>query len=196
MNQDAKILQANIRGKITDLIAEFGAGEISTHQFNVLYERYNTQLEMAIHAEDEAPLAGSDVNTLTIKSTTAGKALGMGIYHHASGTMIETLGSFNLSPDVIAPILNEFSDKLDNNEFIEPVIRAFSDGIWVMFMAREFTTAIVIFRNEPSQRQIRQLERMLHDFEEVNSRLLTKQNVDPGQLAKPFLGFVRRSLNE
>ncbi len=196
MNQDTKALQATIRGKIAELIAEFGAGEISTHQFNVLYERYNAQMEMALHIEDESQLAEGDMSTRAIKETTAGKALGMGIYHHASGTMIETLGSFDLPADVIAPVLNEFSDKLDNNEFIEPVIRKFPNGIWVLFMAREYTTAILVFRNEPSPRQVRHIERMLHDFEEVNSRLLTKQDVDPGQLAKPFLGFVRKSLSE
>lgn len=198
MNRDTKDLQLTIRNKITDLIAEFGAGEISTHQFNVLYERYNTQLEMAIHAEDEinsGPLMGSDMNTFAIKESTAGKAVGMGIYHHSSGTMIETLGSFDLPVDVIAPILNQFSEKLDNNKYIEPLIQQYPNGIWVMFMAREYTTAVVVFRNEPSQRQIRQLARLLHDFEEANRQLLNKQDVDRTRLAKPFLGFVRRSLD-
>ncbi len=198
MNQDAKDLQATIRSKIAALIAEFGAGEISTHQFNVLYERYNTQLEMALHAEDEAEsgqLQGGEMTTYAIKASTAGKAVGMGIYHHASGTIIETLGSFDLPVDVIAPVLNRFSDKLDNNEYIEPTIREYPNGIWVIFMAREYTTAIVVFRNEPAQRQIRQLERLLHDFEEANSHLLTRQDVDPARLARPFLGFVRKSLD-
>jgi len=198
MSQHTKELQFTIRNKITDLIAEFGAGDISTHQFNVLYERYNTQLEMAIQAEDEinsGQLMGSDMNTFAIKESTAGKAVGMGIYHHASGTMIETLGSFDLPVDVYAPTLNQFSEKLDNHEYIEPLIQQYPRGIWVMFMAREYTTAVVVFRNEPAQRQIRQLERLLHDFEEANSQLLNKQDVDPTRLGKPFLGFVRRSLS-
>jgi hypothetical protein len=198
MSQNLKELQTNIRDKITGLIAEFGAGEISTHQFNVLYERYNTQLEMVFQAEDElqsGQILGSDMSTFAIKESTAGKAVGMGIYHHASGTMIETLGNFDLPVDIIAPILNRFSEKIDNNEYIEPTIRAYPHGIWVLFMAREYTTAVVIFRNEPAQRQIRQLERLLHDFEEANQQLLIKQDVDPTRLGKPFLGFVRKSLD-
>lgn len=198
MSQDARELQVTIRSKITDLIAEFGAGEISTQQFNILYERYNSQLELAIHAEDEAnagQIEGGEFPTIAIRESTMGKAVGMGIYHHASGTMIETLGSFDVPAGAISPVLNQFSERLENNEYIEPLTQQFSNGIWVIFMAREYTTAVVVFRNEPSQRQIRQLERLLHDFEEANSQLLTRQDVDPTRLAKPFLGFVRKSLD-
>ena len=39
--------------------------------------------------------------------------------------------------------------------------------MWVVFMARTFTTAVVMFKNEPAPAQIRELERLLHDFEEA-----------------------------
>lgn len=194
-----KTFQEEVQRKIRNLLAEFGEGKLSNEQFNILYERYNNQLEMALQAHDEqAALAsgGTAESTIAIKQATTGKALGMAIYHHRSGTIIETLGTFDLQPEIISPTINDFSRKLEQREFIDPVTRKLSSGIWVVFMARHFTTAVVIFKNEPAPRQIRELERLLHDFEEANSIYLDKMTVDKDKLAKPFLGFVRRKLTK
>jgi hypothetical protein len=193
-----KHFQDEVQRKIRNLLAEFGDGKLSNEQFNILYERYNNQLEMALQAVDEqqAMAAGGGESTIAIKQATTGKAVGMAIYHHRSGTIIETLGTFDLSPDMISPTINDFSRKLEQRQFIDPVTRKLSSGLWVVFMARHFTTAVVIFKNEPAPRQIRELERLLHDFEEANSMYLDKLNVDRDKLAKPFLGFVRRKLTK
>lgn len=196
MSANIKAFQEEVQGKIKQILAEFGAGQISNEQFNILYERYNNQLELAITAgEDEARHAASaNGSTIAIRAATTGKAVGMGIYHHRSGTMVETLGSFELGPKVTSSTLNEFSDKLARREFIEPVTRQLAEGFWVVFMARSYTTAIVVFRNEPAQRQVRALERLLHDFEEANERLLDTNQVNSSKLARPFIGFVRKRL--
>jgi hypothetical protein len=191
-----KNFQEEVQRKIRNLLAEFGEGKLSNEQFNILYERYNNQLEMALQARDEqnAIASGTVDSNIAIKQATTGKALGMAIYHHRSGTIIETLGTFDLSPDVISPTINDFSRKLEQREFIAPITRKLSSGLWVIFMARHFTTAVVIFKNEPAPHQIRELERLLHDFEEANRVYLDKLQVDRDKLAKPFLGFVRRKL--
>ena len=187
----------DIQSKIRNLIAEFGEGKISSEQFNILYERYNNQLEMALQALDgETPEAQGGESTIAIKQATIGKAVGLAIYHHRSGTIIETLGNFDLSPDIISPTLNEFSKKLEERSFVEPVTRKLSGGTWVVFMARSFTTAIVLFKNEPAPAQIRELERLLHDFEEANHSNLNKMNVDSDKLAEPFIGFVLKKLKK
>jgi hypothetical protein len=192
-----KTFQEEVQRKIRNLLAEFGEGKLSNEQFNILYERYNNQLEMALQARDEQNAVASGVDsTIAIKQATTGKAMGMAIYHHRSGTIIETLGTFDLPPDSISPTINDFSRKLEQREFIDPVTRKLSSGLWVVFMARHFTTAVVIFKNEPAPRQIRELERLLHDFEEANSIYLDKLHVDKEKLAKPFLGFVRRKLTQ
>lgn len=195
-NKGIHAFQADIQRKIRNLLTEFGEGKISNEQFNILYERFNNQLEMALQVLDgESPRSeGSDVSTIAIKKATTGKAVGLAVYHHKSGTIIETLGSFDLSPETISPTLNEFSKKLEERSFIEPVTRKLSSGTWVVFMARNFTTAIVMFKNEPAPAQIRELERLLHDFEEANHANLNKMNVDRETLAKPFIGFVLRKL--
>lgn len=197
-NPSIRAFQDEIQQKIRRLLAEFGEGKLSNEQFNILYERYNNQLEMALQVLDgETPQRQEgDVSTIAIKQATKGKALGLATYHHRSGTFIETLGNFELPPDDISPTLNEFSKKIEDRSFIDPVTRKLSSGLWVVFMARHFTTAIVIFKNEPAPAQIRELERLLHDFEEANRNFLTKMTVDSDKLAKPFIGFVRKKLKQ
>lgn len=195
-NRGVRAFQEDIQRKIRNLLSEFGEGKLSNEQFNILYERYNNQLEMALQVLDgKSPKStGSDMSTIAIKHATTGKAIGLSIYHHKSGMMIETLGNFDLSSDVIAPTLNNFSKKLEDRTFIDPITRKIPSGLWVVFMARHYTTAIVLFKNEPAPAQIRELERLLHDFEEANHNFLDKMSVDTEKLAKPFIGFVRKKL--
>jgi len=197
-DKSIKVFQQEVQGKIKNLLTEFGEGKISTEQFNILYARYSNQLDMALsvlEGEAEQAQKGNDISTYAIREATTGKAQGLAIYHHRSGTIIESLGNFDLSPEIISPTLNEFSDKLDKREFIEPVTKKQPSGLWVVFMARSYTTAIVIFRNEPAPRQVKELERLLHDFEEANRHNLEKLDVDKSKLAKPFLNFVRKKLS-
>ncbi len=184
--------KAEIHGKIKSLLTEFTEGKISSEQFNIIYERYQSQLE--ILSMSESLTTSDDMNTIAIRRATQAMALGMGIYHHRSGTMIETLGNFDLPPSAISITLNEFSDKLERHEFIEPRIQKGIAGMHLVFMARKFVTAIVIFRNEPAQAQLRDIERLLHDFEEANARTLEGTMVDSSKLARPFLGFIKRKL--
>lgn len=195
-DNNIKSFYEEIQRKIKGLLAEFAEGKISSEQFNILYERYSNQLDMALQVIEGSAeqTEGSDVPTIAIREATAGKAVGLAIYHHRSGVIIETLGNFDLSPEIISPTLNEFSHKMEVREFMEPVTRKLSSGLWVLFMGRQFTTAMVLFRNEPAKAQIRELERLLHDFEEANRRHLDQMTVDQGKLAKPFLGFVRKKL--
>lgn len=193
-----RAFQESIQAKIRDLLTEFGEGKVSNEQFNILYERYNNQLEMALQAlEGSVPARnGNEVTTIALRRATTGKAIGLAVYHHRSGTIIETLGNFELPPEVISATLNDFSQKLEERAFVEPVTSKLSSGLWVVFMARQLTTAIVVFKNEPAPAQIRELERLLHDFEEANRHLLGKMQVDREKLAKPFIGFVRKKLSQ
>lgn len=194
---NVEAFRTEIQRKIRNLLTEFGKGEISSEQFNILYERYSNQLIMANQVIDGTSLTTTnDMPTIAIREATTGKAIGMGIYHHRSGTIVETLGNFDIPPQLLSPVLNELSHKMDAREFIEPVIRRLDErsGVWLAFIAREFTTAITIFHHEPAKQQIREMERLLHDFELANQRFLDKYDVDPAQLASPFIGFVRKKL--
>lgn len=179
-----------------NLVTEFGDGKISTEQFNILYERYSNQIAMATEAlKGMKPVAqGGDMSTIAIREATTGKALGLGIYHHRSGTIIETLGNFALPPSAMSSVLNEFSDRIESGEYIEPRIQKGAAGMWLVFMARQQTTAIILFSHEPNRMQITQMQKLHHDFETANRRYLDAYNVDPKSLARPFIGFVKKKL--
>jgi hypothetical protein len=193
---DFEALKASIEKKIQGIVEEFSRGEISREQFNVLYQRYNNRLNIAMSAhqdDDIDPIESAGIPTEVIRGATMGKAIGLAIYHHSSGTTLETLGNYDLPPNVVTAVLNDLSGKLEEREFTEPVIRDLSDGLWVVFITRKFTTAIVVFRNEPSRQQIGALQRMLHDFEEANLNQLERPNIQSDKLAQPFTAIVRKS---
>ncbi len=191
MSARIEAMRSDIQIKINALIGDFSAGKISSEQFNLIYGRYHNQLSLMEMALDEEHPAYNAVNTIDILQGTQARAVGLSLYHHGSGTTIETLGQFSVSPEVTAPVLNDFSMRLESKEFIEPIIKKLDGGLWVTFIARHYTTLMVLFRNEPSRLQMRQMERLHHDFEEANKRYLEHFTVDPTQLARPFVGFIK-----
>jgi DNA replication protein DnaD len=194
LNELIEARRAEIHTKTRSLLLEFAEGKISSEQFNILYERFQNQLEML--STDELLTEANDMNTIAIRRVTTAIALGMGIYHHRSGTIIETLGNFNVPPASISSKLNEISDMLDSRQFIAPSVQKLANGINLFFATRKFTTVILIFRNEPSKQQQQDIERLHHDFEEANQRFLDAQTVDGTKLAKPFLGFVKKKMGD
>lgn len=197
----AAAFKAEIEEKIQKLIAEFAGGTISREQFNLLYDRYNGMLSVANDAlagENSPALSEvqNSVPTIAIREATTGKAIGMAIYHHRSGRIIETLGGFDVPAAPLAPVLNEISGKIDSSEFVEPMTKKLQLGSWLLYITREFTTVIVLVRNEPSPVQIRDMQRLHHDFEVANKRFLSSDSVDVKALAYPFLAFVQRKLGK
>jgi len=196
----AEAFKAEVEEKIQNLIGEFSDGKISREQFNLLYDRYNGQLTIA----NEALASNSDgqalkevqnsVPTIFVREATAGKAVGMGIYHHRSGQIIEALGDFDVPVAQLTPALNTIIGQVEQEEFVEPKTVSLERGKWLLFEARKHTTVITIFQNEPSAIQIRQMQRLHHDFERANHRFLTTDTVDGKSLAYPFLVFVQKKL--
>lgn len=191
MSARIEVMRSDIQAKITALIAEFSAGKISNEQFNLIYGRYHNQLSLVEQALDDERPAYNAVNTIDILQGMQARAIGLSIYHHNSGMTLETLGQFALAPEVISPVLNDFSMRVEAQEFIEPVLKRMAGSTWMAFMARQFTTLMVLFSNEPSRLQMRQMERLHHDFEEANKRYLSHFTIDPTKLARPFVGFIK-----
>jgi hypothetical protein len=164
---------AEIQTKISALIADLSAGKISQEQFELIYTRYRNRL-----AVDEAltplPCPAHAINTGDLLRGMQAKSLGLSFYHHGSGTTVEMIGQFDLPSAILAPILNDFSWRVEWQIFTDPVIQKIKPSLWVVFMARRYTTLMVAFNNEPSRQQIRQMERLHHNFEETNARFLTR----------------------
>jgi hypothetical protein len=204
-NQNAiaavEAFKAEIQKKIQALIAEFADGKLSREQFNVIYERYSSRLEIADQAmfsgnPDAIAIVQGGPATIAVKAAYMGIAIGLAIYHNKSGTMVDTLGEFDVPVSLIAPTLNDFSNLMDSKKYIDRRVEKIGPQQWVLFAAGRYTTIVTLFKNEPSQNQIKELERLHHDFEEANQSHLAKDNVDKNKLAYPFLRFVQRKLKK
>jgi hypothetical protein len=197
----AEAFKTEVQQKIQGLIAEFAEGKISREQFNVLYERYNGQLQIAEHAllsgnPDAVKIAQAGPSTVMVKDALMGKAIGLAIYHNKSGTMVDTLGNFDVPVTLISSVLNDFSMMMQDNKLIDRRVQKVSSKQWLLFAAGKFTTIVTLFQNEPSQQQSREMERLQHDFEEANRAFLQKEQVDKDKLAYPFLSFVQQKLKK
>jgi hypothetical protein len=199
---DAKIrsFKTQLQAKIQNLLTEFSEGAISREQFHAIYERYTSQLTIADMAlRSSAPEAVMGVvqdgtSTLAVKEAHMGKAVGMVIYNNRTGTLLETLGDFDVPPTKLSPILNDFTMLMESGRHVQREVRGIGPKQWLLFAAGRFTTVVTLFRNEPSEHQMREIERLHHDFEEANRSYLAKGSVDSTRLAYPFLVFVQKKM--
>lgn len=201
-NSQAKALafKEQIEGKIRNLIEEFADGRISREQFHVIYERYNAQLSIATQAlmsgnPDAVSIAQGGPPTINIRDAHMGRAHGLMIYHNRSGTVLETLGDFDIPVSRIAPMLNNITALMEEGKFIERRVEKLAEKTWVALFAGDYTTAVTQFINQPSEMQNREIERLHHDFEEANRPQLSAEQVNADRLAYPFLVFIRKKVS-
>lgn len=193
----AQQFKRQVQAKIRALLDEFAAGRISREQFHLLYERYSARLEIAEHAifsgnPDAIAIAQTGPSTLDIRTKTEGKAIGVMVYHHRSRHMLETLGNFTGSLEDLRQTLYEISEMLQRGQLVEPRLEKRDNDRWLLYTTASHTTVITRFRNEPSRRQICDIERMHHEFEHANRHLLTAETLDGGRMAYPFIIFVQK----
>ncbi len=194
---EAEAFKAIIKSKMDDLVQEFSEGKISREQFQVLYERYNGRLSIANQAlvsgnPEAIKIAQSGPSTLLVRDIYMGRALGIVIYHDASGTLIETLGTFDVAPAQVTSTLVEIDGKRRSGSYLATINKQINEGQWLIFVTGKFTTVVVLFKNEPSQYQIKEIERIHYDFEQANQLFLGQDTVDTDELADPFYVFVKR----
>jgi hypothetical protein len=67
---------------------------------------------------------------------------------------------------------------------------------WLLYSVGTHTTVVVLFQNEPSPIQSREIERLLHDFEQANASFLTKEHVESHKLAYPFMAFIKQKMQK
>lgn len=197
----AEAYMTQVEEKIRALLREYSEGRLNSGQFHVLYERYSSQrliAQQAMLTGDEAVLRDTpgEKSTIAIKDEHMGKAIGLRIYHNRSGAVIETLGDFEVSAFVISPVLAEFRQMIAAEKLIRPRAEKIEDKRWLLFAAEPQTTVVTLFRNEPSPLQIREIQRLHHDFEVANASLLAHNQPDSQRLAYPFHVFVQRKLKK
>ncbi|GAB4516580.1 MAG: hypothetical protein OHK0046_22180 [Anaerolineae bacterium] len=197
----AEAYKAVLEGKIQKVVVEFAEGKLSRAQFQVLYERYNSQLAIATHAiysgnPDAIQIAQNGLPTLVVRDAYEGKAIGLLIYHHKSSTILETLGTFEVPIDKIHPTLSTFKMLLEAQEFVEQRAEQLNSARWLLYTPGKATIIVTLFHNEPSAQQMREIERLQHDFEQANHLLLQKDEINARELAYPFVAFIEKKLGK
>ncbi|MFN8375680.1 MAG: hypothetical protein U0694_22770 [Anaerolineae bacterium] len=189
---------AQIKIKIDSLLKEFATGKLNRDQFHAVYEHYSSQLRIAEQAlGDGAEMAALDSPaTVAILESRMGKALGVVIYNNKSGTMVETLGDFDVPSSRIAAILNDFTMLIETGKAVEHRIEKVDASHWLLFVGGQYTTIVTLFKNEPSLQQAREMERLHRDFESANQPYFKGAHIDSSKLAYPFLVFIQRKLKQ
>lgn len=195
------LFKAAVEAKIKALVSEFAEGKISREQFHLLYERYSARLAIAAHAEfsgnpDAVKIAQTGPPTVALKDATAGKIVGLLIYHNGQERKLETLGTFDIPMSLISPTLEDMTLQMLARQLLDHRLEKISDDRWLLFVPGKHTTVVVHFAHEPSAQQIRELERLQHDFEEANFSSLRAAHIDPNALAYPFLAFIKKKLGK
>lgn len=192
----AELFKLTVENKIQGIIAEFAEGKLSREQFQVLYARYSEQLAIATAAliTGEEMALKDNTNTIAVRSAYQGKATGLMIYYNRNGIILETLGELSVPISVIGPILNDFSFLMEENKKAERQIKKIGEKEWLLLAAGRYTTIVTQFRHEPSQAQIKELERLHTDFEQANQILFENEKANTQNMAYPFLGFIEKTL--
>lgn len=193
----AEAFKAAVEEKIQKLINDFAEGKISREQFHILYERYNARLKIADYAvmsgnPDAVEIAQGGPPTIAVKDAYMGRALGLMIYHNTAEVTLETLGTFDIPMQLLQPTLEDFTMQMLARTLVDRKVEKITKERWLLFVPGQFTTLVVLFEHEPSAMQIRELERMQHDFEQANHAKLQRSKVDPEQLAFPFRVFIKK----
>lgn len=190
-------LKTETRQKMQQLIDDFAAGKISREQFNTIYERYHSVIALADMAEasrmpDSVMGLTHDLEpTVAVRDQLQGRAVGMVIYHHRSGRILETLGRFEGPRAVLQPEFEALMQQLRQGHRPRRRVRRLDERRWLVYIPGSLTTIVVQFRHEPALNQLRQLVDLQRDFEQANAGLLAAAQVDPNQLGFPFYAFVR-----
>jgi hypothetical protein len=187
--------RTQIQAKIMNSLVEFSDGKLSREQFHAIYQHYDSQLKMAEQALESGNaenIGAGQGQTFAIRQAHMGKAIGLLIYHNKSGLLLDTLGQFDIPTERIAPILNDFSLMMDARVMVDRRVEKMAERQWLLLAAGRYTTIVTLFKNEPSQEQVREMERLHHDFEIANEVHLSASSVDASRLAYPFLVFIQR----
>jgi hypothetical protein len=186
-----------LQSKISQLADDFAEGVINREQFQRLYEHYQRErrgVENLLTVDLPAPdvkVAANEGQSIVIRKQHIARAIGYSIYENLSGMPITTLGSFELDPALVIPMLSSF--RAATQEIFGAGIRstAIEGGRWVCFVPGELTTLLAIFSNEPAQKQMTYLEDLHRLFEKANRRHLLQSPVTAAALLFPHEFYLK-----
>lgn len=188
-------LITQLQQKMRALAADFARGEINRDQFHTLYERYQAQMNLATMVEEASAMpsnAGMQEGTIAIKNRLMGKAVKMAIYHHHARRIVENIGNFDVPLSVLEPIMDGILALQSAGEALAPQTHEYG-SMWLLVAPGRYSSALMVFSNEPVVRQVSSVQAMHADFEVANEAIL-RANTPNGELALPFFSIIVKTL--
>lgn len=197
-NERAEAFKRSVEEKIEVLLDEFAGGDISREHFDIVYGRYSRQLviaEQAIESDnlDDLNQVMNELPTMALHAAVRGKALGMSIIHHLQMEVLRSFGDYEIEETHISDVIIELQQRLHGGDPEYTDVQKLYGNTWMIVCSLEKSTLVTLFRNEPSAKQVQELERRHRDFESANRNILNQAHPDPDTLVYPVELFVSRS---
>ena len=197
-SENAMAFKSEVEQKIEGLLDQFAGGDISREHFDVVYERYSRQLNIAEQAIETGRLEKlnqvmNEIPTMMLHAAVRGMAVGMTVIHHTTMRTIRSFGDFTLNDEQYDALMTNLHDKHEHDILSFSEIHKLFGNTWVIVSSLENTTLLTMFRNEPSAKQVQELERRHRDFESANRNILKQSEPNPDTLVYPVELFVQAS---
>jgi hypothetical protein len=186
---------ARVQEKSIKLAEEFAQGIVNRTQFISLFEHYQKERQtierMMEISPEEWQQASTEGKSLVIRQEHSARPLGFAIYENESGMPIATLGSFDLDPALMVPMLSSYREAA--REMFGSRMRStqIENGRWVCFVSGHLTTMIALFNTEPAARQMHNLQDMQDFFEKANRPRLSAHPIQTEGLVFPQEYYLR-----
>jgi hypothetical protein len=187
-----------VQEKINHLAEEFAAGVINQAQFQELYDHYRREQQNVKRWIEIAPdsdawkEATTEGKSVIIRAGHVAKVLGYAVYENNSGMPLNTIGEFEVDPELVVPMLSSY--RAATKEIFGAGMRSsqIEGGRWLCFVPGEFCTLMALFSTGPAARQLEALEELHRLFERANRNLLCATVIYPESLVFPHAYFLGR----
>jgi hypothetical protein len=196
--ESPEVYLARVQAKINRLAEEFAAGIINQDQFQELFDHYRKEKQTVQRWIEIAPESDAwkesttEGKSVIIRAGHEAKVLGYAIYENDSGMPLNTIGQFELEPELVVPMLSSY--RAATREIFGAGMRSsqIEGGRWLCFVPGEFTTLMALFSTSPANRQLESLDDLHRLFEKANRNLLGGKLVNPNELVFPHAFFLGR----
>lgn len=187
-----------VQEKINKLAEEFATGAINQAQFQELYDHYQKEQQtvkrwLAMAPDTDAwQEATTEGQSVLIRADNLARVVGYAIYENNSGMPLNTIGQFEVDPELVVPMLSSY--RAATKEIFGAGMRSseIEGGRWLCFVPGEFSTLMALFSKSPSTRQLTSLDELHRLFERANRYFLQDPNLQPSDLVFPHTHFIGR----
>ena len=193
--QRAKEAAAHLKMKMGAVTIEFNEGRINQAQFQAIYTRYGEQLSLIQHLLNEKPLPDvwqhilEEGSTNVLRKEYAAKVVGCVLCYNMTGDIMQVMGRFNLTDELLAPLLSDLSTQSSRNLEGGQRCTQIEGGRWLCIVPGVYSTTIVLYSSEPSSDQLDAAIGLQAEFEEANLAVLKTGVIEGRDFSYPQQGL-------